>query len=65
MRDEELYASGVFASELSDDTDAPLEDTDPEDLDLEDDDLEDDDDDLDKDEASYNPLDDYKTDEWA
>lgn len=62
MRDEELYSSGVFASELNDDTDAPLEEEDPEDLDLDD---EDDLDDADEDEASYNPLDDIKPEEWA
>lgn len=63
MNGDELFSSGVFASELNDDIDAPIEEEELDADDLSEDD--DDDDDLDDDEASYNPLDDYKNEEWA
>lgn len=64
----DIYSSGMFASELEEDfvsddkeidSDALLEE-DEDLLEEEDEGFEDDDDD----EASYNPLDDYKSDEW-
>lgn len=59
MRDDELYSSGIFASELDDDTDAGEDDRDIPDFDGDDDD----DDGYDDDEDSgYNPLDDYRKD---
>lgn len=62
MRDEELFGSGIFASELEDDQGADVAEPDEiDEKDLEDDDL----DEVDEDEASYNPLEDYKNDEWA
>ncbi len=60
MRDEELYSSGVFASELDDDIGEDVKDADE----LDEDELDDEDDLLDEDEASYNPLDDYNKEEW-
>ncbi len=62
MRDDELYSSGIFASELDDDLDAPAE----EEKDPDEDDLDDDDEDLyDDEDEPINPLDDYKADEWV
>jgi hypothetical protein len=67
MTNDDLYSSGIFASELEDDFGADEgKELNPDDF--LDDDLTDDDDtdDLDDDdEASYNPLEDYKSDEWA
>ena len=60
MRDEELYSSGVFASELDDDVGEDIKEPDEIDEDL----LDDEDELLDEDEASYNPLDDYNKEEW-
>lgn len=63
MRDDELYSSGVFTSELDDDlgedvdTDEDMGDVDPDDDDM-DDDYDSDDDD------GYNPMDDYQKDGW-
>jgi hypothetical protein len=66
---DDLYSSGIFASELEDDFGSDKElDPDtflPEDDDLADDDDDKDDKDDDDDEASYNPLEDYKSEEWA
>jgi hypothetical protein len=67
MQSDDLYSSGIFASELEDDFGSDKElDPDtflPEDDELADDEDEDDADD--DDEASYNPLEDYKSDEWG
>jgi hypothetical protein len=66
----DLYSSGIFASELEEDFVSDDKELDPDALLEEDEDLdseEEDDDDLDDDddEASYNPLDDYKSDDWS
>ena len=61
MRDEELYSSGIFASELDDDLDAPID----EDKDPDEDELEDDDDEYFDDESDGgSELDSFKSDEW-
>jgi hypothetical protein len=62
---DDLYSSGIFASELEDDFGDDKE-LDPDAFEPDDDDMgdDDDDDDGDEDEASYNPLDDYKPGEW-
>lgn len=60
MRDEELYSSGVFASELDDDIGEDVKEPDE----LDEDELDAEEDLVDEDEASYNPLDDYNKEEW-
>lgn len=69
MQSDDLYSSGIFASELEDDFGSDKElDPDtflPEEDELADDEDEDKEKDKDDDEASYNPLEDYKSDEWA
>lgn len=70
MQSDDLYSSGIFASELEDDFGAEEKVLDPDTFLPEEDELladdEDaEDDDKDDDEASYNPLEDYKSDEWA
>jgi hypothetical protein len=69
MTNDDLYSSGIFASELEDDFGAG-EDKELNPDDFLDDDLGEDTDDEDllddeDDEASYNPLEDYKSDEWG
>lgn len=71
MRDEDLYTSGVFASELDEDLNSDNEDV-PEGgeiLEPELDDIDEDDDlygDVDDDDpdGNYNPMDDYRKDGW-
>ncbi len=61
MRDEELYSSGIFASELDDDLDAPID----EDKDPDEDDLDDDGDEyFDDENEGGSELDSFKSDEW-
>lgn len=66
MTNDDLYSSGIFASELEDDFGSDDKVLDPDAFEPDDEDLDDEDDlDDDDDEASYNPLEDYKSDEWA
>lgn len=63
MREEDLYSSGVFASELNDDAgDDAVEEKEK---DFDEDDLDDDElEGLDEEDAGYNPMDDYQKDGW-
>lgn len=65
MRDEELYSSGIFASELDEDDGADT--ASEQDFDEKKRFDDDDDDDLgdDENDSGYNPFDEYKTDEWG
>ncbi len=60
MRDEELFSRGLFASELDDDLGEDVKEVDE----LDEEDLEDEEGEVDESEASYNPLDDIKPEEW-
>ncbi len=65
MQSDDLYSSGIFASELEDDFGDDKE-LDPDTFLPDEDDVDDDDEDADDDDAdgNYNPYEDYKPGEW-